>query len=99
MKINEEVDQLMALIDTMNESIIEEQHVEFSEQQVFFAKKMQDVLDNASEAQLLSIIEPLKNMQKRLDQIQKKAEVLQVELKEKSLALKRARKNINAYRK
>ena len=98
MNIEQEVNQLIALTDTMNECIAEEQYIEFSEQQEFFAARMKQVMDTANEDELLSVLEQLKKIQKILVQIQLNATTLQTKLKKKSLAIKRGKKVINAYK-
>lgn len=98
MNIEQEIDQLFALIETMDQCIADQQYIEFSEQQAFFSKKMQQVLTRASEDELLSVLKQLKSIKKTVAQTQAKSAILQTELKEKSLALKRGRKGVKAYK-
>lgn len=96
--IEQQINTLFSLVEGLECCISENKYSEFSQQQEILAYKMHQILGNASQDELLSVIVQLKKIETLMLSIQHNATTLQTELKNKSLQQQRAKKRVNAYK-
>jgi len=96
--INAKLEVLFEFEKKLNLLIVEEEYESFRQQQDLFGDLLKDFLTKHSENELLSVIEPLKTLKKKVSTLQEKADNSVKILKDKSLALQRNKKKIKAYK-
>lgn len=96
--IEQQVNTLLSLTEVLARCIAEAKYREFSQQQEIFAYKMQQLLEDASQDELSSVVVQLKQIQTTMRVIQADAHTLHADLKNKSLAQQRAKKRAEAYK-
>ncbi|RBW47423.1 hypothetical protein DS885_03225 [Psychromonas sp. B3M02] len=92
---------IQTLLDSeqqLHKLLDEQQYEQFLQQQEMFGKQLKACISSLTEAQLISAIAPLNQLQERLDTLQSRAEKVGQDLKEKALILQRNKKKINAYK-
>ncbi|MEG3754645.1 hypothetical protein [Psychromonas arctica] len=92
------IDRLLESEKYLHKLLDEQQYEQFLQQQETFGKQLKACIGSYTEEQLLAVIAPLKRLQESLDTLQQRAEVISIELKEKSLVLQRNKKKIKAYK-
>jgi len=96
--INAKLEVLFEFEKKLNLLIVEEEYEEFRQQQDLFGDLLKDFLTKHTENELLTVIEPLKTLKKKISTLQEKADSSFKTLKDKSLALQRNKKKIKAYK-
>jgi gas vesicle protein len=96
--IKAKLEMLFERHQKLEQLLNEEKYASFFKQQMLFGDQVKDCLNSYSEEQLLSVIDQLKELKKRVKALKDRADICTKELKDKSLQLQRNKKKINAYK-
>jgi len=91
-------EQFFAFEKVLNLLLDEEDFDAFTEQQNVFQTQLKDFISRCSEQELNEQLPLLEQLEKQVEQLHQRAKVSTNQLKDKSLALQRNKKKLNAYK-